>query len=128
MFGVWGSYICVLISVLALIGQFYVALYPVGGPYLDASIFFELYLAGPLVIFLYLVWKVYSWFYRPADRPFFIPLDKIDVYTGMREGQNTISGLHVGDEERRASINELQDEKAKKGAMGYLKAGVRNLI
>ena len=43
-FGIWGSYVCLLINVIALMAQFYVALYPVGGPYLDAKTFFELYL------------------------------------------------------------------------------------
>ncbi|ETN41100.1 uncharacterized protein HMPREF1541_03035 [Cyphellophora europaea CBS 101466] len=127
-FGVWGSYVCLLISILALIAQFYVALYPVGGPNLDANTFFQLYLAGPLIIFLYFCWKIYSWFFRPADRPFFIRLKDIDIYTGMREGQNLISGVDVTDEQRRTSITELQNEKSKGGALGYLKAGIRNII
>ena len=109
-------------------GQFYVALYPIGGPNLDASTFFQLYLAGPLVIFLYLVWKVYSWFYRPADRPFFIALKDIDIYTGMRAEQAMISGMDVSDEHRRASIAGMQAEKKPKGFAGHMKAVVRNVI
>lgn len=124
----WGSYVCLLISILALIAQFYVALYPVGGPNLDASTFFQLYLAGPLIIFLYLVWKVWSWFKRPADRPFYIKLQDIDIYTGMRPEQEVISGLHVPEEQRRASIAEMQQEKRKGGPLGMIKRGVRNII
>jgi yeast amino acid transporter len=127
-FGIYGSYVCVLISVLALIAQFYVALYPVGGPNLDANTFFQLYLAGPLLIFLYLVWKIYSWFTRPADRPIWIKIKDIDVYTGMRDEQSVISGLDVSDENRRSSIVQMEEARKKKGILGHLKAGVRNVI
>ncbi|RQM04704.1 hypothetical protein DH86_00003671, partial [Scytalidium sp. 3C] len=90
-FGVWGSYVCLLINIIALMAQFYVALYPIGGPNLNANLFFQLYLAGPLLIFLYFCWKVYSWFARPADRPLFIRTKDIDIYTGMRDTQAQIS-------------------------------------
>ena len=127
--GIYGSFFNIFISVIALMAQFYVALYPIGGPNLNANAFFQLYLAGPLLVFLYLVWKIYSWFVRPADRPLWIKLSDIDVYTGMRETQkNTISGVDVTEEQRRASIQQLQQEKKKKGAMGYLKAGVRQVL
>lgn len=83
--GLWGSYFVMLITVLALLAQFYVALYPIGGPNLNADAWFQSYLAGPLLIFLYLVWKVYSWFVRPADRALFIRTKDIDIYSGMSE-------------------------------------------
>ena len=127
-FGVYGSYICLLVNIVALMAQFYVALYPVGGPNLDPTTFFQLYLAGPLLIFLYLSWKIYSWFMRPADRPFFIRTRDIDIYTGMREEQNMVSGAGVPEEQRRASIQQLQAEKQKRGAMDWVKAGVRSII
>lgn len=126
-FGVWGSWLCLLINVLCLIAQFYVALYPVGGPNLDPKTFFELYLAGPFLIALYLIWKVYSWFYRPSDRPLFVSIKDIDIYTGMRETQRSISGAGVTDEQRRASIAEMQDGK-KTGPLSYVMRGVRNII
>ncbi|CAD0095229.1 unnamed protein product [Aureobasidium vineae] len=81
-----------LVTVLALLAQFYVALYPVGGPNLDPTTWFQAYLAGPLLVFLYLVWKVYSWFVRPADRPLFIRTRDIDIYTGMRELERETMG------------------------------------
>ncbi|KIV85473.1 hypothetical protein PV11_01165 [Exophiala sideris] len=127
-FGVWGSWLCLLINVIALMAQFYVALYPIGGPNLNASNFFQLYLAGPLLIFLYLIWKVYSWFARPADRPLFVRTRDIDLYTGMRETQSMISGPGVPEGVRRASIQEMQAERKKGGPLGYLKAVVRNII
>ena len=110
-------------------GQFYVALYPVGGPNLNANEFFQLYLAGPLFIFLYLCWKVYSWFVRPADRPLFIRTKDIDIYTGMRETQSSlISGVGISEEQRRASILEMQDESKKRGVQGHVMAVVRSIF
>ncbi|EXJ61932.1 hypothetical protein A1O7_02363 [Cladophialophora yegresii CBS 114405] len=127
--GVWGSWLCLFINIISLIAQFYVALYPIGGPYLDANIFFQLYLAGPLLIFLYFVWKIYSWFARPADRALFIRAKDIDIYTGMREEQRSrISGTGVSEDQRRASIMELQEEKKKRGAKDWVMAAVRSLI
>ena len=109
-------------------GQFYVALYPVGGPYLIADTFFQLYLAGPLFVFLYLCWKVYSWFVRPADRPLFIRTKDIDIYTGMRDTQGMISGVGISEEQRRASILEMQDETRKRGPMDHVTAVFRSVI
>ncbi len=106
-------------------GQFYVALYPVGGPYLIADTFFQLYLAGPLFIFLYLGWKVYSWFVRPADRPLFIRTKDIDIYTGMRDAPSMIG---VPEEQRRISIQEMQDEKRKRGPKDHIMAVIRSVI
>ncbi|KAF2429106.1 hypothetical protein EJ08DRAFT_591354 [Tothia fuscella] len=100
-FGVYGSYVCLIINILALVAQFYVALYPVGGPYLGAANFFKSYLAGPFLVFLYFIWKVYSWFKKPSDRPFFVALDKIDILTGLR----------VSIEDRRASMVDLPPPK-----------------
>ncbi|RDI77944.1 hypothetical protein Vi05172_g12071 [Venturia inaequalis] len=119
-FGVWGSYVCAVMNFLCLAAQFYVALYPVGDPsgYLDPTTFFQAYLAGPFLIILYIGWKAYSWFARPEERPLYIPIKNIDIYTGMREGQmNMISGPHIDADQRRASIVELQGEKPKKTPM-----------
>jgi yeast amino acid transporter len=119
----------ILINVIALMAQFYVALYPIGGPNLNANNFFQLYLAGPLLIFLYLVWKSYSWFVRPEDRPMYIKIKDIDIYTGMREAQaSLISGQGVSEDQRRASIMEIQEENKVKGFKGHLRAFVGNVI
>ena len=127
-FGVWGSWLCLLINVIALMAQFYVALYPIGGPYLNANLFFQLYLAGPLLIFLYLVWKGWSWFKRPSDRPLFVRTRDIDIYSGMREEQALISGRDVPADHRRASVASLQAENKKRGAKGHIMAVIRNVI
>ncbi|PPJ51445.1 hypothetical protein CBER1_09161 [Cercospora berteroae] len=128
-FGVWGSYLGLLVNVLALVAQFYVALYPVGGPPLTAEGFFSAYLAGPFLVGLYIIWKVYSWFVYPSHRRMWVNLKDVDIYTGMREDQKLmISGVDVTEEHRRASIQEIQNEKKKKGFMDYAKAGVRSVI
>jgi amino acid transporter len=127
-FGVWGSWVCLIINVLCLIAQFYVALYPVGGPNLDPKTFFELYLAGPFLIFLYLLWKVYSWFARPEDRPLYVKIKDIDIYTGMRENQLSISGADVPEEQRRASVAEMLEAEKKKGPKDYIMGVIRNVI
>lgn len=126
-FGVWGSYVGLFVFIIALVAQFYVALFPVGGDP-SASRFFQAYLAGPFLIALYLGWKIYSWFMRPTHRPLWIKTKDIDIYTGMREGQRTmISGVDVTDDQRRASITELQTEK-KKGVKGWMVAAMRSVI
>lgn len=128
--GVIGSWICLFINIIALIASFYVALYPVGGPYLSAEGFFEFYLAGPFLVFLYLIWKVYSWFYYPTHRPLYTAISKIDIYSGMREYQlNNVSGPEVAEERRRASIAlwEQEDEK-NTGIKGKIMAGIHNVI
>lgn len=127
--GVWGSWLCFLICVLALIAQFYVALYPIGGPNLDPTTFFQLYLAGPLLIFLYLVWKGYSWFAVPEHRPLFIRTKDIDIYSGMREEQRAIiSGSGVLGEQTRSSIDAMEEEKTKRGVKAYIIGAIRNVI
>lgn len=81
--------------------QFYVALYPIGGPNLNASNWFQDYLAGPLLVFLYFVWKVYSWFVQPQDRPLFIRTKDIDIYTGMSEvAREAMAGVPEAQEKR----------------------------
>jgi yeast amino acid transporter len=116
-------------NLLCLIAQFYVALYPVGGPNLSPTIFFQDYLAGPFLLVLYLGWKVWSWFKRPEHRPLYVKIKDIDIYTGMREGQvELISGPQVTPEQRKESIVEMQDELKKKGAVGWAKAFVTSIF
>jgi amino acid transporter len=114
---------------VCLAAQFYIALYPVGGPNLDPTNFFQNYLAGPFLIFLYVGWKGWSWFMHPSHRPLYIKTKDIDIYTGMREGQlDLISGPGVPEDQRRASLAELQEEHKKRGAMGWAKAVVQSVF
>ena len=128
--GVWGSWICLAINVIALIASFYVALYPVGGPNLSAKNFFESYMAAPFLVVLYLMWKVYSWFKYPSHRSLWIRTKDIDIYSGMRQSQREmISGEGVTKEQRRASIQEMQEEQQKeKGLNSYVKAAYHTVF
>ncbi|KAI1629104.1 amino-acid permease [Exophiala viscosa] len=128
-FGIWGSYVCAVMNFLCLSAQFYVALWPVGGPNLNATVFFQDYLAGPFLLILYIGWKAWSWFMHPEQRPLYVKIKDIDIYTGMREGQlNFISGDHITGDQRRESIMEMQDEQKKKGAMGYAVAAFHSVF
>lgn len=128
-FGVWGSWVTFGICALALIAQFYVALFPVGGAPPNAEAFFEAYMAAPFLVVLYLMWKVYSWIYIPEHRPLWIAIKDIDIYTGMRhEQRELISGQGVDPETRRASIQEIQDEKKVTGVKGRLMAVVHAIF
>jgi len=63
MFGVWGSWAGLILIVLVLIAQAYVAIAPIGGSISGAAAaqsFFEVYLALPICIVCYIVgyiWK-----------------------------------------------------------------------
>jgi amino acid transporter len=63
-------------NILCLIAQFYIAVSPIkGSP--SAEAFFEAYLAAPIVILFFIVWKI--WKRTPFRRP-----GTIDLVTGRR--------------------------------------------
>jgi amino acid transporter len=113
---------------LCLAAQFYVALWPIGGPNLNPTIFFQDYLAGPFLLVLYLGWKAYSWFMHKEHRPLYVKIKDIDIYTGMREGQMNISGPQADPDYRRQSVAEMHDETEKRGALGWAKAAVTSVF
>lgn len=100
-FGVVGSYIGMALCGICLVAQFYTAMWPIGGSP-DAEAFFSSYLAAPLAIALYAVWKVYSWFRIPENMLLWVPLSKIDVYMGMRDDQRSGSVVAMQREEDEA--------------------------
>jgi yeast amino acid transporter len=127
-FGIWGSYVCAIMNFLCLVAQFYVALWPVGGPNLNPTIFFQDYLAGPFIIFLYAIWKLWSLFKVTTHRPLYVKIEDIDIYTGMREEQLQISGAEADPDYRRQSIVEMKGEQKKEGFVGYAKAFVTSIF
>lgn len=79
-FGIWGSYIGVALNLLAMIATFYTSLFPLhGSP--SAETFFENYLAAPIVLALYLGWKIWT-----RDWKLFVRTADMDVTTGIRRG------------------------------------------
>ena len=75
-FGIVGSCFGLLLNILCLIAQFYIAVSPVSEP-ASAQAFFEAYLAVPILIIFYVVWKVWK------RTPFMSP-KTIDLETGRR--------------------------------------------
>jgi amino acid transporter len=75
-FGVVGSCFGLLLNILCLIAQFYIAVFPIGASP-SAEAFFQAYLAAPILIVFYVFWKV--WKRTPFRRP-----TTIDLVTGRR--------------------------------------------
>jgi yeast amino acid transporter len=86
-FGIWGSWYGVFLNCLCMVACFYVAVWPVGGTP-SASGFFEQYLAAPLILALYLFWKIYSREWR-----FLVPLHEMDVTSGIRGNINELKQI-----------------------------------
>ncbi|KAK1983838.1 amino acid permease [Colletotrichum cereale] len=76
--GIWGSVIGLFLNIVCLIATFYNALYPNPHAQPDAGAFFQAYLAAPIVIFLYVLWKLIS-----RDWRLYVPLSEIDLKTGV---------------------------------------------
>ncbi|KAJ6442467.1 amino acid permease [Purpureocillium lavendulum] len=77
-FGVMGSYIGLGLNVLALIATFYSALFAPGGSQPTAQAFFMSFLAGPVILALYLGWKIYS-----RDWRLYVRASEMDLQTGI---------------------------------------------
>lgn len=58
--GDWGAYFSIVVTVLTIIAQFYIALFPIGGPSLQADSFFQAFLAAPIVIVWYVGHKLWT--------------------------------------------------------------------
>jgi amino acid transporter len=83
--GVIGSYVGLFMNILCLIAEFYVAIQP-----MDVQNFFESYLAMPVVVFLWLFWRIYSAFttdpkVEKLGWKMWKPIDEIDILSGMRD-------------------------------------------
>ncbi|KAK3110368.1 hypothetical protein LTR53_015416 [Teratosphaeriaceae sp. CCFEE 6253] len=77
-FGVAGSMVGCGLAAMCLIATFYIAIFPVGGSP-SAEGFFSSYLTAPIIIVLYLGWKLYT-----RDTTFFIRAKDMDLTTGLR--------------------------------------------
>ncbi|XXH05203.1 hypothetical protein Hte_011628 [Hypoxylon texense] len=77
--GIWGSSIALGLNFVCLIATFYNALYPSPDATPDAATFFQAYLAAPIVIALYLFWKIWSGNWR-----MWVKLSDIDLNAGAR--------------------------------------------
>ncbi len=77
--GIWGSAYSVLINVLMLVAQFWVALYPIGEQP-DAAVFFKAYLTIPVTLVCYFGHKIYT-----KNWKFLIPISDIDLDIGRKQ-------------------------------------------
>jgi len=78
IFGVVGSWYGFLLNILCMIATFYTALYPVGGKP-DPQAFFQSYLAGPIIVALFIGWKLYSRIWS-----WYVPAHEMDITSGRR--------------------------------------------
>ncbi|GMG39310.1 unnamed protein product [Ambrosiozyma monospora] len=77
--GVLGSYLALILCVLILIAQFWIALFPIGkSP--NPTDFFQAYLTAPVWLFFYFFYVLYKRDFRP-----WIPLKDLDIDEGRRE-------------------------------------------
>jgi len=77
-FGVWGSYLGLGLNGLALIATFYSSLYAADGSPPSAEAFFMSFLAGPIILALYVGYKVYS-----RNWKLFVNAHEMDLQTGI---------------------------------------------
>lgn len=77
--GIIGSYFGVIMNILVLVAQFWIALFPLGGDP-DAEAFFEAYLSFPIIIICYIGHKIWK-----KNWGFYIKAEDIDIDTGRRE-------------------------------------------
>jgi len=81
MFGAWGSWMGLILVILVLIAQFYVAISPISGmssnPSEVATTFFQTYLALPVVVVFYIIG--YAWKRTTPQRAHQIDLDVSSV-------------------------------------------------
>ena len=79
---VWGSYAGLIFNILILIAQFWTGFAPVGYASMTAGArvqnFFEAYLAFPIVVLMYIIFKI-------VRKTRFVRISEIDVDSGKRE-------------------------------------------
>lgn len=98
MFGVTGSWIGLILNIVCLIAQFYVALFPIGGtPTGGVEAFFESYLAVPVVLLFFVGYKIWT-----KETSVGVKLSELDIDAGRREVDFV------------ALRQELDDERAEK--------------
>lgn len=75
--GNWGAYYAIVVTVAIIISQFYIALFPIDGPKLDAGLFFQAFLAAPIVFICYFGHKLWT-----RNWQLYIKADEMDLMTG----------------------------------------------
>jgi len=90
-FGTIGSWIGLLLNMVCLMATFYTSVWADGAGTLNtAKGFFQSYLAAPLLLVLYVGWKIYT-----RDWTLFIKASEMDITSGMRENLDELRALRV---------------------------------
>ncbi len=90
--GVIGSWFGLILNLLILVAQFWIALYPIGkSP--DASAFFQAYLALPVVLAFWFGYMIFKKAWR-----LWVPLSEIDLDSGRREFDMDILKQEIAEE------------------------------
>jgi len=76
IFGVWGSWFGLIMNIMIIVAQFYVAIFPIGG--FSATGFFQAILAAPIIAIFYGPFKWWN-----STR--FVRARRADLLTGRRE-------------------------------------------
>lgn len=76
-FGVTGSWLGLGLNCLCVVATFYNALYPSKGATPDVEVFFQSFLTGPVIVVLYLGYKIATRQWR-----MYVPLHEMDLATG----------------------------------------------
>jgi len=91
--GVYGSWFGLLLNILCLIAQFYIALFPIGASP-NAKAFFEAYLAAPIVLAFYVGWKL-------LKNTRYVRSHEVDLVSGRR--LMNLAELKVQEKEEQAT-------------------------
>ncbi|KAI5948816.1 HIP1 [Candida theae] len=94
--GDYGAYLSMILNVLILVAQFYVALYPINGKPLQADTFFQAYLAAPIVLVLYVGHKIWT-----RNWKMYIRAEEMDLLTGRNEMDIEVAMQDLYDEKQR---------------------------
>jgi amino acid transporter len=78
IFGVAGSWYGFALNIICMVATFYTAIWPPGATP-NVQVFFQTYLAGPIIIALYVFWKLYS-----RHWAWFVPVSEMDITSGRR--------------------------------------------
>lgn len=92
--GLLGSVYSIIINILLLLAQFWIALFPIGGSP-DAEVFFENYLSAVVVLVLYLGHKIYSRSWGVILHP-----KDIDIHTGFSGSDPELMKMESEEEKR----------------------------
>lgn len=78
-FGIWGSWIGLILNCICLMATFYTSIYSGGGVWATPKSFFGSFLAAPIILGLWAFWKLYT-----RDWSLFIRVADMDLNTGRR--------------------------------------------